>query len=66
MKLWMPVLYNPSVRPLLKEVNNISAESNSVKKTKIHWWASSVKSRGLDSKALEWLGLFFRLIRKIF
>lgn len=60
------ILYNPSVRPFLKEHNSISAESNSIKETKIHRWASSVKSRGLDSKALEWLELFFPLMRKIF
>lgn len=46
MKLWMPVLYNLSVRPFLKEGNSISAECNSIKETKIHRWASSVKSRG--------------------
>lgn len=46
------------MRLFLKEGNSIPAESNSVKETKVHRWASSVKSRGLDSKSLEWLGLF--------
>lgn len=66
MKLGMWVLYNPRVRPFLKEGKSISDESNFIKETKIHRWASFVKSRGLDSKALECLGLFSPLIRKLF
>lgn len=30
-----------------------------MKGTKMYRWTSSVKSRGLDSKELEWLELFF-------
>lgn len=58
MKLWMVVLYNHRVRPFLKEGKSISDESNFIKETKIHRWASFVKPRGLDSKALECLGLY--------
>ena len=56
----------PQCKTLFKEGNSISAESSSIKETKIHSWADSVKSRGLDSKALECLGIFFPLIKKIF
>lgn len=60
-KLWMMVLYNHRVRLFLKEGKRISHESNFIKETR---GASFVKSRGLDSKALERLGLFFSLYQQ--
>lgn len=65
----MVVLHNHRVRPFLKEGKSISDECNLIKDTKIHRWASFVKSRGLGSKALDCVGLplpHLPLIRKLF